>query len=298
MGLLRSRGVQLVRPEQLITRGAGDSVAAEAKLALTTVKTVEGATLIANQGKGGLAAKARRWLAELDSTPLEQIAAEARQILHDSDKARPILSGCTVALVGPPNTGKSTLLNALAGREKAIVTDVRGTTRDWVTAEIRIPPLVATIIDTAGLDSELGASGGIDHVAQEKSIEALERADLVLLVLDASQPTDQLSRSLADRLVNRGVITVLNKADLPHRLDPMSLPAHLRQVIHISAKQEVGIDDLTRVIREVCGVADFSLNTIVTFTDRQRALVQRLAASGSPDQAGAWIADLLHGPII
>ena len=298
MGLLRSRGVQLVRPEQLITRGAGDSVAAEAKLALTTVKTVEGATLIANQGKGGLAAKARRWLAELDSTPLEQIAAEARQILHDSDKARLILSGCTIALVGPPNTGKSTLLNALAGREKAIVTDVRGTTRDWVTAEIRIQPLVATIIDTAGLDSELGASGGIDHVAQEKSIEALERADLVLLVLDASQPTDQLSRSLADRLVNRGVITVLNKADLPHRLDPMSLPAHLRQVIHISAKQEVGIDDLTRVIREVCGVADFSLNTIVTFTDRQRALVQRLAASGSPDEAGAWIADLLHGPII
>jgi tRNA modification GTPase len=297
MSLLQRRGVQPVRPEQLIAREVGDSIAAEAKLALTTVKTVEGATLIANQVKGGLSARARQWQAELDSTPLEQIAAQAKQILRDSDKARLILSGCTIVLIGPPNTGKSTLLNALAGREKAIVTDIRGTTRDWVTAEVRIPPLAVTLIDTAGLDPTLGASGDIDHAAQEKSIEALNRADLALLILDASQPADQLSGSLADRLVNHKVITVLNKADLPHRLDPTFLPTHLRQVIHISAKQEVGIDDLMRAICEVFSVASLSLNTVVTFTDRQRVLVERLAAAGSLDEADAWIADLLHAPI-
>ncbi|MEN6333192.1 MAG: GTPase [Phycisphaerales bacterium] len=297
MSLLQRRGVQPVRPEQLIAREVGDSIAAEAKLALTTVKTVEGATLIANQVKGGLSARARQWQAELDSTPLEQIAAQAKQILRDSDKARLILSGCTIVLIGPPNTGKSTLLNALAGREKAIVTDIRGTTRDWVTAEVRIPPLAVTLIDTAGLDPTLGASGDIDHAAQEKSIEALNRADLALLILDASQPADQLSGSLADRLVNHKLITVLNKADLGRRLDPMSLPACLRRVVHLSAKQEIGIDDLMRAICEVFSVASLSLNTVVTFTDRQRVLVERLAAAGSLDEADAWIADLLHAPI-
>jgi len=298
MSLLRRHGVEPVRPGQLIARETEDSIAAEAKLALTTVKTTEGASLIANQVKGGLSAKVRQWQAELDSTPLEQIAVEARQILQDSDKARPILSGCTIVLVGPPNTGKSTLLNALAGREKAIVTDIRGTTRDWVTAEIRIPPLVVTIIDTAGLDPALGASGDIDQAAQGKSVEALNHADLALLVLDASQPAEQLPQDVADLLAGRKVITVLNKADLRHELDSESLPTRLQHAVRISAKQETGIDDLIRAICEACGVTDVSLNAVVTFTDRQRALVERLATSNSSSEAGRWTADLLHGPVI
>ena len=156
-------------PRFWTSREPQDSIGVEAKLALTTVKTMEGASLIANQVKAGLAEKVRQWRARLDSTPLEEIAAEAGQILKDSEPARLIISGCTIALVGPPNTGKSTLLNTLAGREKAIVSDIRGTTRDWVSAEIRIPPLAVTIIDTAGLDPALGAADGIDQAAQPKA---------------------------------------------------------------------------------------------------------------------------------
>jgi len=298
MGLLGRRGVHAVRPEQLIARPTEDPIAVEAKLAFARVKTVEGANLVANQVKGGLVATARRWQVGLDSISFEQIAAEAKQILADSDEARLILSGCTVALIGPPNTGKSTLLNALAGREKAIVTDLRGTTRDWVTAEIRIPPLAVTLIDTAGLDPSLAASGDVDHAAQEKSVEALNRADVVLLVLDAGESANQVSGAVIDSLVNHRVVTVLNKADLPQRLDPRSLPACLRHTVCISAKEETGIDDLIRALREVCGLTGFSLNTAVTFTDRQRTLIEQLKAARSPEDASASVARLLHGPIL
>jgi tRNA modification GTPase len=303
MGLLQCLGAQPVRAEQLLarmltSRKPQDSIAIEAKLALTTIKTIEGASLILNQVEVGLTATARRWQAALDSVPIEQIVAEAKQILRDSDKARLILSGCTIALVGPPNTGKSTLLNTLAGREKAIVTDIRGTTRDWVTAEIRIPPLAATIIDTAGLDPALGVSGDIDQAAQVKSIEALNHADLALLVLDASQPAEQLLRSVADLFASRKVIAVLNKADLRQELDSESLPKYLQRAVRISAKEETGIDDLIQAIHRTCGVMNFSPNAVVTFTDRQRVLIEQLASSDSSSEAGACIAELLHGLVM
>ncbi len=302
MAALQRHGVQPVRAEQLLARllrekEPDDSIRVEAKLALATVKTIEGARLVAGQAKTGLAAIARQWQADLDSTPLEQIADEARKILKDSDTAKLILSGCTIVLIGPPNTGKSTLLNALAGREKAIVTEVPGTTRDWISAEIHIPPLAATVIDTAGLDLSLAASGRIDQAAQHKSIEALSRADMVLLVLDASEPADQLPILLTDLLVERRVLTVLNKADLAHRLDPSSLPEHEQPVVHVSAKQETGIEDLIRAIHLVSGVATFALDTPVAFTDRQRVLIRRLVGADSRDEAKDILTELLHGPV-
>mgnify|MGYP000849120623 CR=1 FL=1 len=300
MDLLRHRGVQPVRAEQflarvLMERQPADAIGVEAKLTLAAVKTIEGTRIVANQTKAGLAATVRRWQANLDSMPLERIAAQAEQILRDSGAARLILSGCTIALVGPPNTGKSTLLNALAGREKALVTDIAGTTRDWVSAEVRIPPLVATVIDTAGLNLSLAAGDRIDEIAQQKSVEALNCADLVLLVLDASEPAGQLPASLADLLVGRRTIAVLNKADLPQQFDPSSLPDRLQSVVRISAKRETGIADLAQAILRALGLECLSPGAPVAFTERQRALIRRLAEAGSRDEMACVLADLLHG---
>jgi len=303
MDVLQRHGVQPVQAERLLARvlrgrEPQDSIHLEATLALTAVKTVEGARIVANQAAAGLSAVVRRWQADLDSTPLERIAAEARKILKDSDTAKLILSGCTIVLIGPPNTGKSTLLNALAGREKAIVTEVPGTTRDWVSAEIHIPPLAATIIDTAGLDLSLAASGGIDQAAQHKSVEALHRADLVLLVLDASESAEQLPAFVADLLVGRRAVCVFNKADLPPRLDRSVLPEHLREVVRMSAKRETGLDDLVRAIHRVCNLTDFPRNAAVAFTERQRILLERLAEADSRDEAERILAGLLHGEVL
>jgi tRNA modification GTPase len=303
MEVLRKQGVQAVPAEQLLARVFAhakhlDSIRIEAKLALATVKTIEGAAILANQVKAGLSEKIRQWRDRLDSTPLEEIAAEAGDILRHSEPARLIISGCTIALIGPPNTGKSTLLNTLAGREKAIVSDIRGTTRDWVSAEIRIPPLAATLIDTAGLDPAIPAFPGIDQAAQQKSMEVVARADLVLLVLDLSQPIEQLPVSADRQLVGRRVVTVLNKADLPPQVDLSHLPRHLGDTVQISAKQGTNIDDLIRAIHRVCGVADLDPHIMVAFTDRQRRLLEALHRSNSKANARAVLSELLESPVV
>ena len=301
MEVLRKQGAQVIPAEQLLaptwaSRQTSDAIAAEAKLALTTVKTIEGATIIGNQVKAGLSEEIRQWQTHLDSTPLERIAAEAGDILKHSEPARLIISGCTIALVGPPNTGKSTLLNTLAGREKSIVSEVRGTTRDWISAEIHIPPLAATIVDTAGLDPEIAASGGIDQAAQQRSMEIIQRADLILLVLDLSQPAEPLSESVAQQLVGRRIVTALNKADLLSRLAPASVPERWEPAVRISAKQGTGLDDMIRAIHHACNVADFDPRIPVAFTARQRRLLEAIQRGDSKAKVCPLLLELLKSP--
>jgi tRNA modification GTPase len=302
MELLRRHGVQTVPAERLLAAiwtspKTHDAIRAEAKLALAAVKTIEGAAIIVNQVKAGLSEAIQRWQDQLDLMPLERIAAEARDVLKHSEPARLILSGCTIALVGPPNTGKSTLLNTLAGREKAIVSDIRGTTRDWVSAEIHIPPLAATIIDTAGLDSVMSASGSIDQAAQQKTGAVVARADLVLLVLDFSEPAEQLSESIVQPLAGRRAVTVYNKADLPSRLDIARVPSVLGPAVRISAKQGSGIDELIRTIHRVCDVVDFDSRLPVVFTDRQVRLLESLGHSDSKARASSILSELLESAL-
>lgn len=303
VGLLQRQGIEVIPAEQLLARILAshkslDSIGIEAKLALANVKTLEGATILANQVKGGLCEKIGQWRDRLDSISLEEIATEAGDILKHSEPARLIISGCTIALIGPPNTGKSTLLNTLAGREKAIVSDIRGTTRDWVAAEIHIPPLAATIIDTAGLDGGAGVSGGIDQAAQQKSVEIIDRADLILLVLDLSQSAEPLPENITTQLVGKRVVTVLNKADLPPRLDVARSPGISRPVVRMSAKRGSGIDELICTIHRVCGVVDFDPRTPVAFADRQRELLESLQHSDSKAEAFSILSGLLESPVV
>ena len=301
MGLLQRNGVQLITAEQLLVRTLAaqlppDSIAAEAKLALTTVRTIAGAEILAHQIESGLSAKVRQWRQQLNAVPFTQIIAEAEQILRDSESARLIISGCTIALVGPPNTGKSTLLNTLAGREKAVVTDIWGTTRDWVSAEIHIPPLAATVIDTAGLDPALASGGEIDRAAQQKSIEAIGHSHLVLLILDITQPASQLSKPLADKLLDKKTIVVLNKADLPEHFDSVALSAGLGQPIRISARQSTGIEELIRAIHQALNTTACDGKMTIAFTPRQISLLGQLKQARPGVEAGRIMSQLLEGP--
>ena len=160
MQLLQRNGVTLLTAEELLAKILTaqkpiSTIAVEAKLTQLKAQTIQGTKIIANQIEGGLSKKAEQWLQNINAISLEEIVSDAEQILRDSQIAKLIINGCTVAIAGPPNTGKSTLLNCLAGRQKAIVSDIKGTTRDWVSARCQIEPLSIELIDTAGLDEKL-----------------------------------------------------------------------------------------------------------------------------------------------
>jgi len=320
MRLLQRCGAKLLTAEQLLTKilsaqKSVSTIAVEAKLAQLKAKTIQGTKIIINQVDTGLSKKATEWLQSINAISLNQISAEAERILENGRTAKLIIAGCTVALIGPPNSGKSTLLNCLAGRQKAIVTDIKGTTRDWVEAVCRIESLSLRLIDTAGLDEPRPSEGlgeklpppkdNIEEAAQKKSVEILEHADLILLVLDNSQANDQLDERLLEKIAGKPVLseakgkvlTVLNKCDLPTRFDTSRLPEILSNVLQISAKEGAGIESLLEKIRRICGVADFDLKTPVVFTSRQENLLKQLKNAKSKQQATSIITELLNGQI-
>jgi len=304
MQLLQRSGAELVTAEQLLAKTLQaqepiSTIALEAKLTLPKTKTLAGAKIITNQTKGGLGKKAEEWLQNLDAVPVKQIKAQAGQILNNSAAARLIIAGCKVAIIGSPNTGKSTLLNCLTGRQKAIVADIKGTTRDWVSGQCQIPPLALELFDTAGLDATLRATGGdpIAKAAQRKSLQILEQADLGLLVLDISEPASQLDEQLVKKIAGKKVLTVLNKGDLPAKLETAELPQILANTVTISAKFATGIEELAEKIRLSLGIADFDLRQPICFTSRQENLLNRLAKVKYKKQAISIITELLNGQV-
>jgi len=300
MELLVRRNVELVGEEKLLTktltaRKSLNTIVIEAKLAQLNARTLQGTKILVNQINGGLS----KWLENAKTAPLDQIASQAERILADSQPAKLIIFGCTTVLAGPPNSGKSTLLNCLVGRQKAIVTDIAGTTRDWVSAQCEIGLLSATLIDTAGLDEKLATDphGTVERAAQEKTSEMLDNADLILLVLDNSLPADRLDAALLEKIAGKEVLTVLNKSDLPARFDAGKLPQNLSNAVEISAKFGAGIETLKTKILQITGTGDLCLHTTVAFTARQENLLKQLMTAESRRQALSIISELFNGAL-
>ena len=285
MELLEQHKVQLITAEALLSkRPAANSIEIEAKLALAKARTLDGARIIANQINSGLTKQLEKWQSDPKTITIEH----AKRILDQSQTAKLFIKGCTIVLAGPPNSGKSTLFNSLCGKQKAIVTDIKGTTRDWVSARCKLGPLSVDLIDTAGLDSAM-AESAIDSESQARAKQMLKNADLILLVLDASEPGHPIDHTFTDKKV----LTVLNKSDLPMKLDATNFAGN--QTISLSAKDSTGLENLIKRITEICGAADFELNSAVCFTQRQSLLLKELAEADSPDQRRSIIAELLNG---
>ncbi len=290
--LLQKHGVQIVSKEDMLldSSRAEHTIGAEAKLAQLKAPSVEAVKLIAAQSHQGLAMTAAKWLADIDSLDLLQIKKQCADILADSAKAKFLITGCTAVIAGAPNSGKSTLINTLAGKQKAIVTDIAGTTRDWVSINCRIGPVLIEFIDTAGLDENL-AKDAINKASQQAAHEMIENADVVIYLNDAQAPPDN---STLDWLADKTVIFVQNKCDLLSDEQKNSLPAG---DIRLSAVTGLGIDKLCDSIIDILEVKGLPPQTPVCFTQRQTDLLTTISNAKEISDAKTAITQLLNAPI-
>lgn len=301
MRLLQKHGAELVSAEKILAEaslhnGESNTIAIEAKLALAKARTLEATRIILYQGHKGLSQTAKDWLEQIGSSDLTKIQTQAEDILERSAAAKPLLFGVKIVLAGPPNSGKSTLLNCLAGKQKAIVTELQGTTRDWISTECVLGKIYAEIIDTAGIDQRLFSDNEvIEKTAQQKAKELLTAADLVLFVLDASIEAEPSLRFFAEKLTGKKSLTVLNKMDLPVRFDISQLPQNLNKTVNISAKFATGFDELIEAIGLILSVLELDSKKPICFTDRQEQLLRQITAVKTKGVAVSVISELLNG---
>ena len=176
---------------------------------------------------------------------LEKVYEEANRLIDSYDTGKKIKEGIKTVIVGKPNVGKSTLLNALLHEERAIVTHVAGTTRDVIEEIINIKGVPLVLVDTAGIRK---TDDIVENIGVEKSKQFIGKADLVLLVLDASKELENEDIEVINQIKEnkKKVIVLLNKVDLNKKIN---LEGHnLENIVEISAKDNIGIEDMQEKI--------------------------------------------------
>ena len=199
---------------------------------------------------------------------LQQVRQALLSLVQDGERGDALRTGLRVALVGRPNVGKSSLLNRLSRRERAIVTELPGTTRDLLESEIVLEGVPITLLDTAGIRATQDV---VERMGIARSEEALASADLVLLVIDAQQGWTQEDQALLERIpaaVPR--LVVANKQDL------LKAAAPAQADVLLSAISGAGEDQLVEALLTRCGAADASA-VLLALNERQRDLAGRAA---------------------
>ena len=206
---------------------------------------------------------------ELKESVIEHIHS-IEKLLASSDNGRMIKEGIKTVIVGKPNAGKSSLLNVLVGDERAIVTNVAGTTRDTLEEFIQINGIPLNIIDTAGIrDTE----DIVEKIGVDKAKNFAEDADLVIYVVDGSTNLDDNDRAIIEMIKDKKVIVLINKIDLHLVTTKEMVEKEIRKpVIEISAKEEKGIDLLEKQLKDMFFGGDLSFNDEIYITNaRQKA---------------------------
>ena len=195
---------------------------------------------------------------------LSELEEKIDKILTESKNGEVLTNGIKTAIIGKPNVGKSSLLNRLIGEEKAIVTDVKGTTRDSVEATLRIDNLILNLVDTAGIrdTNDLVESIGVD-----KSIKFINQADLILFVVNYNEKLSEEDKLILSKLKGKNYITVVNKCDLEKKIDD----SNLENVIYVSALNDVNIDEIGKKIKEMFNLEKIE-TTDLTYLTSARSL--------------------------
>lgn len=216
-------------------------------------------------------------------TQLEQMVAELSRLLATADQGELLRSGLKVAIVGRPNVGKSSLLNAWSQSDRAIVTDLPGTTRDVVESELVVKGIPVHVLDTAGIRH---TSDRVEMIGVERSHRAAENADFVLLVIDAQALWTQSDREIYYLVQDRPLVLVLNKIDLledaSEAIDRLSRSSSIPgdRIVATSAPRNQGIEDLENAILNAVNAGDLqAANLDLAINSRQAAALTRALAS-------------------
>lgn len=215
-----------------------------------------------------------------DLAPRIAALADTLERACDERAARLLQSGLRVALCGQPNVGKSSLLNALLGEEKAIVTAIPGTTRDLVEGTLMLGGSVIHLTDTAGLHD---TDDPVERIGVARARQALESADVVLLVLDMSRPLSSEDRDLLRTLAGRNGCIVLNKSDLPPVLDESALCGEIgeKPLLTVSASKPASLAPLKAYLASQAAVSDQLPLTQPRHVDAARRAVAALRQAQS-----------------
>lgn len=207
---------------------------------------------------------------------LTRAETKLRALLATFDRGRILRQGLPAVILGKPNAGKSSLLNALLGYDRAIVTDIAGTTRDTVEEKVALGHVVLRLCDTAGIRE---SEDTVERLGVERSRAAARKARLALLVIDGSRPLseeDEEVMALAEQV--HDTVVVLNKCDLPCTVDVQALQARFGSVIPVCAKTGEGIEDLTCAITSLYPLGDVPCGELLTNARQADAVSRALSA--------------------
>lgn len=211
---------------------------------------------------------------------------EAQRVLHDAasslyalaesyERGRILREGVPCVILGRPNAGKSTLLNALLGRDRAIVTDVPGTTRDIIEETVRLGPVLLRIADTAGLRD---TADPIEKEGISRALAEASSASIILAVFDGSAPLSDDDLMVIARATGRRSVAVVNKSDLPSKTDMETITRYFDHVVPVSAKNGKNVVELTQLIPDLLGLEGTTYDGAIITNARQAAALARAAS--------------------
>lgn len=195
---------------------------------------------------------------------IKKFKEKLEQIIKKSEDSKVIKEGIKVGIIGKPNVGKSSLLNSLLEEEKAIVTNVPGTTRDIVEGTIILDNVILNIIDTAGIRE---SDDIVEKIGIEKSLAIINEADLVIFILNNNEKITREEKELLEKLKNKKKIIVINKIDLENKLDKSILDNY----IEISAKENIGIEKIKDEIKRLFNLGELEASDL-TYMSNARSI--------------------------
>jgi len=213
---------------------------------------------------------------ELSNEHIESVLKEAgnvlKRLIDTYDAGKIIREGAVTVIAGKPNVGKSTLMNLLSGRERSIVTEVAGTTRDVVEEAVLVGDIPIRLLDTAGIHE---TEDRVEKIGVDMASTEIDRCDVVIAVFDSSAPLDSDDMGLMEKLKGRPAVAVINKSDLETKADIGLIKANFERSVVISAASGSGEDEFRAAFAEVLKTADLDPAEPVMANERQLDCVCR-----------------------